>query len=200
MLDHSPRKESVAMGGGLMAQNPMYPVFPQIPKSERNAVDWSIWQNPGAKRQGSTSSLGLDYPRQNFGMVVGLSSCYPQTNNVAGRLKEQSSGSLNNGYDRNYLLATIQDVFQSMLTGCNVDQSRAMVAAPAVTGTEDQRLAAFGLTGEIGGIYANGGCGFEGVQQQYGCVPEEGRSLCPADYRLNTYDHRRATQTSRYFK
>ena len=194
------------------------PMFPHIPTSEQNAVDWSIWRLPSAERQGSsslTTPMGYEsiwntpsHPRRQqqqqprplpftgkLGTFptqtsFGLSPRFMETthNNVARTLKEPGSvqsqhynngnsrSSMDNGYDRNYLLATIRDVYQSMLPGCSPDQQSVM--AMSTSELSDGHLpclaAGLGTTGRVSsggnsgyhGVGPNGTCGLEGLQQQ----------------------------------
>lgn len=161
----SPRNESMPMstvGHGVASY---CPVFPQIPTSERNAVDWSMWHPTAVKSRGMTVQQPRIEAMRSCGLgnSFGMSPRLLETQAVAWSLKGANSKMSGNGYDRNYLLATIKDVYQSMLTG-------------------QQEVRQGGRGGLSGSYYGtNGTCGLEGLQQQTGCVSPHGISFCPND-------------------
>lgn len=134
-----------------------------------------------------------------MGNSFGMSPHYVEMHNAARR---DASSKTDNGYDRDYLLATIRDVYQSMLSGC-YNETQSMM--PHSDYQDGQRHASFGLTGISGSGYY-GGCGLEGLQQQNGCVSPHGMSFYPnneatsLERTLYTLLRTDSSMESRYFK
>lgn len=190
----------------ILSSTALGPMFPQIPPTEHNAVDWSMRHSSAAKRQGSSKISGFEsmWSPHRLGNSIGMSPRFVETRNVARNLKGTNS-KIDNGYDRNYLLATIQDVYQSMLSGCYNDQQS--MPLTHMDRQYAQRHASFGLTGIDGnGFYGTSGtCGLEGLQQN-GCVSPHGMSFCPTneanslERTLYTLLRTDSSMESRYFK
>ena len=204
-LETTRQQQQSAMHQGPISQNALPPpvssigpMFPHIPTSEQNAVDWSIWRLPSADRQGSSSLTPLGYdsiwntpshPRRQqqqqplhftgkLGSLptqtsVGLSPRFMETtHDVARTLKEPSSvqrhhyngnsrSSMDNGYDRNYLLATIRDVYKSMLPGSSPDQQSMM--AMSTSELNDGYLPCHAGLGTTGHVSSSGNSGYYGA-------------------------------------
>lgn len=152
------------------------PIFPQIPCSESNAVDWSIWHPTQSKPSTATLFPAVSEGMWNFirNPSIGPSHRMIEAHNVAESLKDVTPNALDDGYDRNYLLATIRDVYQSMLAGCN--------NGGPTNVTEGHCHASFGRNGLGDGNYfrSNGICAQKGVQHN-GCVSQHGMSFCSAN-------------------
>jgi len=139
----SPRLDSgnhkVKRNGVPALSMPLCPILPQIPSMERNSVDWySIHPSTDATFQLSsargTSSTRMSenrrFGRQKSGGIPpgGISPrLLEMTPTMHRSFKEESlisnfnrqDSTCHSGYDRHFLLATIQDVYQSMVSGGN---------------------------------------------------------------------------------
>lgn len=109
---------------------PLHPMLPQIPSLEQNSVDWygipskdSNFQLSGRGMSNIRNSQswrlgggGISSPRllESENQFMGPRSFLEEP--LISNLQSTDSSS-NSGYDRSFLLATIQDVYQSMVSG-----------------------------------------------------------------------------------
>eukprot|EP00210_Caulerpa_lentillifera_P007347 g7023.t1 len=182
---------------------PLWPMLPQIPTMDRDSVDWysipsvdSGFQLSSAR---GTSSTRMSESRR-FGVQkssgIALSGISPrylelipsrskrmmsfkEDSLISTNLNQQQDNTLcNSGYDRNFLLATIQDVYQSMMVSgespleASTDPLAALDSDFVFTGDEGKssllQSMSYG-TGSNQGITSLTGsagntCGIEGLQ------------------------------------
>lgn len=111
---------------------PLHPMLPQIPSLEHNSVDWYGIPLKDSNYQLSARGMSNMRNSQNWrlGGISSPRSLESRNQFLASRsfLEEplisnfqSTDPSSNSGYDRSFLLATIQDVYQSMVTGSQLE-------------------------------------------------------------------------------
>eukprot|EP00210_Caulerpa_lentillifera_P006077 g5806.t1 len=144
---------------------PLCPMLPQIPTMEQNSVDWygipmrdSSFQLSSSARQPSSSTQMSEHQRFGIHKSSGISPrLMEMTNSTILEPRSFADESLNSnfhtpdassssGYDRSFLLATIRDVYQSMM----IDSGNGNSISSSQFEANDQNTSEFIFNGDEG--------------------------------------------------